>query len=272
MKDAELRDLVRTLTRPRPVDTHRMSGVVYSTTTGTQPPLLVELRRTGVASIGQGGSGKAAHERMTMNVGAFELYTAIEKRVRSWAIRSGYRPPPTGWPRLEEVLAHWHARTDGDPNLDPKHYAKILRGWVAGIADLIDPPYRFPIEQPCPRCGAEWTTGDIDTGTDPNRALNVIERIPADRSVIVCHACGAEWHGVTGAHALRDLIEHAGRPYPCAGIRTDLVFDEWLGPALAAARARIDAHAAAHERTGIACAGTGAQPRIPVTIREQVLA
>lgn len=225
--EPSLRALVQTLTRPRKIDTRGDDGQVAHRT--MHPALLVELREGTVATIGQGGSGKAPHERMTMNVGAVDLYASIEKRVRTWAIRAGYRPPATGWPPIEEVLAHWHARTDGDPNLDPAHYAKVLRGWAGAITDLMDPPYRFPIERPCPRCGAEWTAGDVDTGTDPNRALNVIERIPAERSVIVCHACGAEWHGVAGAHALRDLIEHAGRPYACAGERDLDAAD--LGPA-----------------------------------------
>lgn len=209
MSDAQdLRTLVQALTRPRRI----------SARATLQPPLLVELRAATAPNVGRGsGGGAAAHQRTAINVGAADLLVSIEKRVRRWAIRSGYRPPAGGWPPLEEVLAHWHARTDGDPDLDPQHFAKVLRGWVGGISDLMDPPYRFPIEHPCPRCGSSWTRGDVDTGTDPNRALNVIERIPANRSVVVCHACGAEWHGVDGAHALRDLIEHDGRPYACAG-------------------------------------------------------
>lgn len=218
MTEPDMRSLIRDLTRPRTVSTHRTTGVVYGTATATQPPLLTELRTATVSNVGRGsGGGAAAHQRTMLNIGASELLTAIEKRVHRWAIRSGYRPTGTGWPPIEEVLAQWAARTDGDPNLDPKHYARVLHGWAGAITDLMDPPYRFPIEEPCPRCNAEWTSGDIDSGTDPNRALNVIERIPADRSVILCHACGAEWHGIDGAHTLRDLIEHAGRPYACAG-------------------------------------------------------
>jgi hypothetical protein len=203
----DLRSLVQTLTRPRKIDTRDDHGHLIAAT--RHPAMLTELRDAKASTIGQGGSGKLPHERGTLNAGASELYTSIEKRVRSWAIRSGYRPPSTGWPPLEEVLAHWYARTDGDPNLDPAHFTRVLRGWVGAISDLMDPPYRFPLEHPCPECGAEWTDGDIDLGTDPNRALNVIERIPVDRSVIVCHACGHEWRGEYGARALNDQLTMA---------------------------------------------------------------
>lgn len=204
MSDPTLLELVQALTQPRTISTRDEHGHLIAAT--RHPALLVELRTATVATIGQGGSGKAPHERLTLNVGASELYASIERRVRRWALTAGYQPPPTGWPPLETVVARWHALADGDPDLDPAHHADVLRGWAGAIADLMDPPYRFPLEYPCPECGAEWTQGDVLRGTDPNRALNVIERIPAERSVIVCHACGAEWLGIAGAHTLNALL------------------------------------------------------------------
>lgn len=167
-------------------------------------PLLSDLSHARTASVGRGNGWKAPHERLQLNIGASELHTAIEHRVRDWLARTGWEPHGTR-PPVDRLLRLWYSRVYLDPHLEPEQYRPTLAGWVTAIADLIDPPFRFEIEQPCPECGAGIIDTDVDGEQRRVRALLATER-PPDLRLVACRSCGHTWHGETGARRLAEQL------------------------------------------------------------------
>lgn len=167
-----------------------------------QAPLLADLAGTLAASVAIGrGAQKALHERLKLNVDAVDLHRSIEHRVRQWAAQTRYRPP-AGWPPLDRLLAIWWRRVQLISPIDVGTYAPTLLEWVEAIEDLIDPPHRRSLRAPCPECGVAY----VETAEEHGRALQVVVRQPAERSVVTCRSCGQTWRGLDAAKALAALI------------------------------------------------------------------
>jgi hypothetical protein len=193
-----LRRLVERLTAEHPEevrDSGRLIGVRRTA------PLLRDLAHARSANVGRGNGWKAPHERLSLNIGASELHTAIEQRVREWLTRTGWQRPGQAWPPVDQLLRAWYARVYLDPHLDPKPYAHHLAGWITAITDLLDPPYRFELGWPCPKCHADVIDGEADGEQTRHRALLATER-PPDLRLVACRSCGATWHGEPGARTL----------------------------------------------------------------------
>lgn len=194
----DLTALIDRLTAEHTVEVPDSDGITVAV---RRPPLLRDLAAARTASIGVGrGSAQQPHARTMLNVDAADLLTAIETRVRSWAIRAGLTPTGTAWPPVDRVLAAWHD-TAGPDRITPARIRR-LADWVQAIEDLLDPPRRYTLDDPCPLCG----TGYVDTADTHGRALHVTARIPAHRSVVTCRACAHIWPGLDGAHQLMRQI------------------------------------------------------------------
>jgi hypothetical protein len=206
----DLRDLVDQLTIP-----HTVPVEEYGRTLGhrDQQALLVKLRAARTANIGAGNNARAAHERSTLNIAASELYTAIQRRVKRWAIHADvprhwtlHNHQPIDWTDPAQLLRAWHVRILAS-NLELDAYTDTLRGWTHTINDLvIDPPKRWTIAAPCPLCNQRYVLDPDGNQTD---TLGVIERDPAHASITLCRNCAAVWAGIDGARALRIAIDDA---------------------------------------------------------------
>lgn len=191
-----LRVLVARLATRHPEEIHRHGTLLVRKRT----PLLRDLAHARTASVGAGGGRKALHERVSLNLGASQLHTEIEARVRAWLLGIGWHPG-TAWPPVDRLLVAWWDLIHTEPDLDPSRYAPTLAGWISQITDLLDPPHRFEIEAPCPSCGALDIDLDVDGEPRRGRALLGTERDP-DVRFVFCRACQATWHGLDGGHRL----------------------------------------------------------------------
>lgn len=175
--------------------------------TRNEAPLYAKLRAATIGGRGDGGKGISARESTPLNVSAVDLYQAITRRIRrAYAQESdkvrGYAP--TAAERVDVLTIKWaslvvmrYRRGELD---DAGIYSALgfLRGITTSIRELLDPPYRFELTSPCPRCDAEFVT----TPETRNRALVVTECKPLDDSFVTCRACNEQWHGIHEARRL----------------------------------------------------------------------
>lgn len=187
------------LTRPHTITTRGPHGEL---TAHEQPALIGSLRAAKTASVGRGsGSSTLDHERSALNLAAFQLYRDLERTVHRWARTANI--PATGDP--ERLLTHWAAHADWH---DLTRRVPQLREWIRQITDLLDPPPRWGLADPCPICHARWA----EIGTQGHRervdALQVTARTTIDHE-IACRACGRTWIGLDGAQTLNALLNLA---------------------------------------------------------------
>jgi hypothetical protein len=212
-----LRDLVDDLTRPRTVANWQGKRLVRR----TDAPLLEMLHDAVASNVGGTGSGAPGRERVPLDLGALELFGAIDERVRAWLADLDARPgkdvSPTQSLQTWHVL--WSANT-ANAALEPQ-FRTVLERWVVEIGQVLDPPRRIELggsePVPCPKCGEEWVLNGsqrLNGTVDPNdaawaRAVAVYEHGTLDESFAACAACGARWEGVLGLRALRVAIDDA---------------------------------------------------------------
>lgn len=234
MTNQQLRSLIDQLTRERQTPVSQVNGI---TCLRPDPPLLTALADARTANIGQGAGTTARHERVTLNLQASELHTAIHTRIRGWAraadvprhwtLTGGH---PIDWTDPTGLLRAWHTRTLSDTRLNLAPHVQTLDQWVHQISDLIiNPPRRWTLNAPCPLCNARWVIdaeGLGPIGIDPTGrrltypwaiaegqqvdALTVIERDTITDTTTLCLNCDAVWNGTDGARALRIAIDERG--------------------------------------------------------------
>lgn len=174
--------------------------------TRQDPALIPALRQAIHSNIGTGSGGGTTphHERGVIDPEASELYRAVEKRIRNWATRAGYRPTQR-WPEPENLLRTWYATHPA--RFDERAYLSTLNGWIRQIEEkLIDAPRRWTLNEACPACGHRWAETPDGLQVD---AIQVVERDPIDHSEYTCRHCNARWEGVNGARALALAIDLA---------------------------------------------------------------
>jgi hypothetical protein len=183
----------------------------------TDAPLLEQLRAAISNMIGAGSGGKLARERTPLDVAAFSLYELIDGRVRSWLLDAGATASKES--SAGEVLRAWFAKWQSlNPNsgLVARHES-IVRGWEQQIRDILDPPKRIEITQPCPVCHVEWVNVGLrlpDGRDDPEdiefvRVLTAVERDNLEESFAICRKCDTVWLGVSRMRALRIALDDA---------------------------------------------------------------
>jgi len=175
----------------------------------TDPSLLEQLRRAITSDLGgAGGSARPARERTSLDVAAFGMYEDIDGRVRSWLADVGERP---GKAEVGSLLDHWYVLWTAKAVEDAAVHAhtKILERWAVAITDLLDPPVKQEITQPCPDCGQMWATVGRGEETESVRALWAVWRENADDSYGMCRACDKVWRGVGQMRLLRIAMDDA---------------------------------------------------------------
>lgn len=160
--------------------------------------LLTELRGGIHGEIGrtEPGRGQAAHERLGLNLQAFELYEDITGRIESFhKAVTGNRRRATP----EETLRAWYVSYRAffmSGHFQEGHARRVIRqleGFVKRIRDHFDPPRVKELTGACPAegCGLEVTKSASGA---TQSALYVAYRAD-ERASVRCRACGSEWAG-----------------------------------------------------------------------------
>jgi hypothetical protein len=173
-------------------------------TTVVHEPLLVQLEQAVTSAIGNGGGGGSATGSV-LNDEALQRLFIIRSQLGDWCRLLGVRPSRTD---AVKDLRAWYVAFLGT-NAEQEFYTRTLHGWAATIRELIDPPKRVPLRDPCPVCKASQWTG-VDGGLRASPVAVEYDHGDPYRTVkAVCRAegCGAEW---VGANAVEELIEEMG--------------------------------------------------------------
>ncbi len=155
------------------------------------PPLLDQLTAAVQSNIGgAGSSGKLAYTRTPFDVGAFNLYTSIDERLRGWLLDIGGAAGKEL--TLTQMLRSWYVLRIGGTHTDDHRYTIILDRWRTNILDIIDPPEQIPyMGQPCPLCGETRARNEVAGDVEDTVALWAFLR-PEYRdegSYGMCKAC-----------------------------------------------------------------------------------
>lgn len=179
------------------------------------PNLLEQLHAAVTSSIGGNGSGQLAHTRTPFDVGALNLYGAIDERIRAWFLMLDGKPGKDL--TLTQLLRSWHrlrnATTFTDDDND--RYASILTGWKTAILDILDPPEQIPyMGQACPICNNTRARVEIAGEVEDTVALWAFLR-PEYRdegSYGLCRACRTVLATDTDPIRLRARMNGAIKP------------------------------------------------------------
>lgn len=156
------------------------------------PPLLDQLEAAVQSNIGGTGTGQLMHTRTPFDVGAFNLYAAIDDRIRAWLLDLGGHAGKGL--TLTQMLTSWSVlRMAGSTSeADLHRYANKLEGWKTGILDIIDPPEQIPYRgQPCPLCGETRARIEVAGEVEDTVALWAFLRpeYREEGSYGLCRAC-----------------------------------------------------------------------------------
>ncbi len=115
-------------------------------------------------------------------------------------------------------LLRWHVAFLSS-NTDEGFYVHALQGWARTIVEMINPPKRIPLVDPCVACGAyQYVTGD---GTEaPNPVVVEYDQAELHSSLrAVCRVCDEVWQG---ADAVDELVSEMKEKHP----ETTRIIDE----------------------------------------------
>ena len=160
-------------------------------------PLLVQLQEAVTSAIGNGGGGGQV-TGVPLNSMALYHLEVILSQLRDWCRMVWVRPTRNP---VADLLA-WRDAFTGSGVF----HATKLEEWAGTIRELLDPPKRVPLADPCVACKA-------DKVVDPEGAVSrpvVVEYDQADplrTAVARCRVCDARWSGV---EAIEELMEELG--------------------------------------------------------------
>lgn len=187
-----LEDNIRTLTRPH---TATRRGI-----TGTQPPLITQLRTALHDRDGRGGG--SADTPLPFSEEAHDLLHAITSEAREYALEHVGRTYPT----LETTIRALNAahRTE-----DRDYLEGATQDWIDMIQVLLTPtkPRRRLENTPCPACGQTRTQDRATALTAALWDANE-DMLPPAHWDIRCGACGAQWQGKDITWLLTALHTH----------------------------------------------------------------
>lgn len=184
--------------------------VYVRTHTVTHPPLLERLREAVNPSKNTAaGSSALASTRNLIDSDALYEYSKMTSAIGSWC--RAFKADRTRDPVTD--LRRWYVAFQQYDN-EPQWYIDELRHWATLIRNILEPPKRIEITEPCPVCGKRAYTDQ-----DGNELLFpvIIEyRVPKDEDSIIpkalCRACQTVWAGYDAVAELADeLKEHAER-------------------------------------------------------------
>lgn len=156
------------------------------------PSLLDQLEaEVGASSSGPGEGASAGPYRSVIAIEAAELLQVIQ---RVTGARRG--------PSLNEDVQGWAAARGEEDGA-----ADLAEGWVASIADLLNPPKRFQRPGACPQCGNR--TAHVDNGSEMVRTTAIEFEPDLERPRARCRRCPARWVGDTQLRQLAKALEQS---------------------------------------------------------------
>jgi len=178
--------------------------------TRNEHALLLKLRAAKAGNVGKsGGAGAASREKSPLNVGAADLYDRLAGVIAGLHKADSYALPETNlrqW--MIGYLNQWRAGNLSHGSM--RRRIGEVQSWVQQIRDLLDPPFRYPINRPCPNCGEQWAEvyrPDNPSEVERELVLNCVEREDPEDSYIMCSACSAVWAGVYEARMLSIALD-----------------------------------------------------------------
>ena len=160
----------------------------------THDPLLQQLEAAVTSAIGNGGGGGQATGEVLNSAALFKAAT-IRAQIGAWCRVAGV--PVTR--KLVTDLTRWHVAAMATA-LD--FQVSTLRGWAREIRDLLDPPKRVPLADPCPACTATKLVGE-DGSSSPAVVVEYDQFVLHASLRAVCRVCLVEW---VGPDAVDELI------------------------------------------------------------------
>lgn len=163
-------------------------------------PLLTQLNEAVTSAIGSGGGGGTATGSV-LNDAAFGESFKIRAAIGDWLRIEGVRPTRNMVTDLEAWAAAFVRTEKG-----PAFYIRTMESWAELITNLLDPPTRLELTEPCPVCKQDQYA-DAE-----GRALRfpVVIEFRRDRpgeARGTCRACDKLWTGVLGLRELRWMTD-----------------------------------------------------------------
>jgi len=179
---------VHELTRPHKTTITRDNGAREYV---TEDSLLNQLREAIHSSSSHGGN--ASNRRsLPLSADALDLFQEISHTAQDLkASRPGIVKGS-----VESIIQAWSQSLVYD--LDKNQAERIVTKWVTRIRNLLNPPRRAEIKEPCPHCGTRQIINDEG---DINLALTMTN------GTVTCGACLTEWTGQQLWH-LKDAIDY----------------------------------------------------------------
>jgi len=159
----------------------------------THDPLLRQLEDAVTSAIGNGGGGGQATGSV-LNSEALFRASVIRAQIGDWCRQVEVRPTRDMITDLTRWMVAFVA--------DPQWHISTLRGWAREIRDLLDPPKRVPLADPCPACTATKAVGE-DGSTSPAVVVEYDQVVLHASLRAVCRVCLVEW---VGPDAVDELI------------------------------------------------------------------
>ena len=197
----ELIDAVDALTKPVPTKIVRDDG---STTRIVHDPLLTQLEAAVTGAVGTDAGAGGQSTGNVINGPAMYLMSVIGSQIGDWCRMANVKPTR----KPVDDLRRWLVVALSFQ--DASFYVKAMQGWADDIRELLDPPKRIPLVDPCVACGAsKFVTADGD-----ERPPVVVEYHPAvlhSSMRAVCRACELTW---TGVDAVEELVAEMKELHP----------------------------------------------------------
>jgi len=160
----------------------------------THDPLLQQLEDAVTSAIGNGGGGGQA-TGVPLNSAALFEASKIRTKLGTWCRDAGV--PVTR--NLVTDLTRWSVAFMAQAS---DWHVRELRGWAWTIRDLLDPPKRVPLADPCPACTATKLVGE-DGSSSPAVVVEYDQVVLHASLRAVCRVCLVEW---VGPDAVDELV------------------------------------------------------------------
>lgn len=156
-------------------------------------PLLEQLTERVRSTLSDGGGSSTAGAGVLIDVAAFDMFDAIDGRLRSWITIELGGKVGKGLTLLE-LLRSWYVLYASSFNGigDDQRRQRVLEGWATSIRDILDPPDQVPyMGQPCPICGETRALRGLAGEVEDTVALWAILRpsYRSEGSYGICRAC-----------------------------------------------------------------------------------
>lgn len=162
----------------------------------THAPLLTQLAEAVTSAIGSGGGGGTATGSV-LNGEALYRVSLIRSAILSWSHMLKVAPVKDLVQSLE-LWADAFSRTEGEPTF----YIRQMEGWAELIKNLLDPPNRLEVTEPCPVCLADEFK-DAEGNTLKFPVIIEFRRDRPGEARGLCRSCDEVWQGEQEIRRLR---------------------------------------------------------------------